>query len=125
MSNFYGIANETLDKFLTASGDWSESIDDAEHLTIEAATDRQLELIRQQVITELVEIPLMQQGVYDAIHSRIDDLQARLEAEGVDLVTNIGQGDETTWTMTFRNSGLTLTLKLTGPDDFEVQTDED
>ena len=125
MSNFYGIANEALDKFLTASGDWSESIDEAEHLTIEAATDKQLELIRQQVITELVEIPLMQQGVYDAIHIRIDDLQARLEAEGVDLVTNIGQGDETTWTMTFRDSGLTLTLNLTGPDDFEVQTNED
>lgn len=124
MSNFYGIANETLDKFLTANGDWSESIDDAEHLTIEAATDKQLELIRQHVITELVEIPLMQQGVYDAIHSRIDDLQARLEAEGVDLVAAIGQGDETTWTMTFRDSGLTITLNLAGPDDFEVQTDE-
>lgn len=124
MSNFYGIANEALDRFLTASGDWSENIDDAEHLTIEAATDKQLELVRREIITELVEIPLMQQGVYDAVHSRIDELQARLEAEGVDLVTHIGQGDETTWTMTFRGSGLVLTLKLTGPDDFEVQTDE-
>jgi hypothetical protein len=125
MSNLYGIANETLDKFLTASGDWSENIDDAEHLTIEAATDKKLELIRQQVITELVEISLMHQGGYDAIHSRIDDLQARLEAEGVDLVNNISQGDETTWTMIFRQSGLTLTLSLTGPDDFEVQARED
>jgi tellurite resistance-related uncharacterized protein len=124
MSNFYGIANETLDKFLTASGDWSENTDDAEHVTIEAATEKQLEFVRQQVITELVEIPLMQQEAYDAINSRTDDLQARLEAAGVDLVTNIGHGDDTTWTMTFRHPGLTLTLKLTGPDDFEVQATE-
>lgn len=123
MSNFYGIANETLDKFLTASGEWSENIDDAEHLTIVQATEKQVDLLlRDKVMTELVEIPLMQEGVYDAIHSRIDDLQARLEAAGVDLETTIGEGDETTWRLTF--PGFMLTLNLTGPDDFEV-TDED
>ena len=125
MSNFYGIANETLDRFLTASGDWSENVDEAEHLTMEAAIDKQLELVRREVITELIEIPLLQSGVYDAIHSRVDDLQGQLEAEGVDLVTNIGEGDQTTWTMTFRGSGLVLELKLAGPDEFEVRSNED
>ena len=125
MSNFYGIANETLDRFLTAGGDWSENVDDAEHLTMEAAIDKQLELVRREVITELIEIPLLQSGVYDAIHSRVDDLQGQLEAEGVDLVTNIGEGDQTTWTMTFRGSGLVLELKLAGPDEFEVRSNED
>ena len=125
MSNFYGIANEALDRFLTASGDWSENVDEAEHLTMEAAIDKQLELVRREVVTELIEIPLLQSGVYDAIHSRVDALQGQLEAEGVDLVTNIGEGDQTTWTMTFRGTGLVLTLKLAGPDDFEVHSNED
>ena len=123
MSNFYGIANQTLDKFLTAGGEWSENIDDAEHLTIVQATEKQVDLLlHEKMMTELVEIPLMHHGVYDAIDSRIDELQARLEAAGVELTTTVGEGDETTWRFAF--PGFSLTLSLTGPDDFEV-TDED
>ena len=36
-----------------------------------------------------------------------------------------GSEDETTWVMEFENAGLTLTLKLAGPDTWEVSNHED
>lgn len=118
MSNFYAIANETLDQFRRADGSWTDNLDDAECLTIEAATEKQIELIRAKVITELVEVPLMHEAFYDDIHSRIDTLQERLERAGVTLSTHIGEGDETTWTIEV--AGVTLNVTLAGPDSWEV-----
>lgn len=118
MSNFYAIANETLDKFRRADGSWTETLDEAEHLTIEAATEKQVELIRAKVITELVEVPLMHEAFYADIHSRIDTLQERLQRAGVTLSTHIGEGDETTWTVEV--DGVTLNVTLAGPDSWEA-----
>lgn len=118
MSNFYAIANETLDKFRRADGSWTETLDEAEHLTIEAATEKQVELIRAKVITELVEVPLMHEAFYADIHSRIDTLQGRLQRAGVTLSTHIGEGDETTWTVEV--DGVTLNVTLAGPDSWEA-----
>ena len=125
MSNFYVVGNPKHTRFLAADGSWVDDYNDAEQMTMEDAVMKQVELIRINTPTEIFEVPLLAEGMYDAIDSRVDDLQARLEACGVCLTTRIGQGDETTWTMRFESAGLTLTLKLTGPDDFEVQTDED
>lgn len=122
MSNFYAIANETLDQFRRADGSWTENLDDAEHLTIEAATEKQVELIRAEVITELVEVPLMHEAFYDDIHSRIDTLQERLERAGVTLTTRIGEGDETTWT--FEVASVTLRVTLAGPDSWEADYED-
>lgn len=120
MSNYFAIANESLNRFLRADGTWSEDVDEAEHLTIEQAVEKQVEMIRQDVITEIFEVPLMAQAVYDDIHGRIDDLQGRLESAGIELVTHIGQGDETTWTMTIPAAGVALKITLAGPDSWEV-----
>lgn len=122
MSNYYAIANETLDQFRMADGSWTDDLDDAEHLSIEAATEKQVELIRAEVITELVEVPLMHEAFYADVHSRIDTLQDRLEQAGVTLTTRIGEGDQTTWT--FEVAGVTLSVTLAGPDSWEADYED-
>ena len=120
--NFYAIGNESLDQFLRADGSWADDIDDAEHFSsIEDAVMKQVELIQQNIITEICEVPLMHEAVYEDIHSRIDDLQARLESAGIHLSTTIGSGDDTTWTIEIENAGVTLTMRLAGPDEWEAQ----
>jgi len=121
--NYYVVGDKKLAKFLAADGSWVEDYNDAEQLTIEQAVEKQVELIRREIVTEIFEVPLLAEGMYHAIESRVDDLQARLEAAGVTLTTNIGQGDETTWTMEFGD--FTLTMKLAGPDEFEVIEKDD
>lgn len=121
--NNYVVGDEMLTKFLAADGSWVEDFNDAEQLTIEQAVEKQVELIRREIITEIFEVPLLAEGMYHAIHNRVDDLQARLEAAGVTLTTHIGDGDETTWTMEFGD--FTLTMKLAGPDEFEVADRDD
>lgn len=121
--NYYVVGDETITKFLKADGSWTDDYNEAEQLTIEEAVERQVEMIRQNIVTEIFEVPLLAEGMYQAIHNRVDDLQARLEAAGVALTTNIGEGDETTWTMEFAD--FTLTMKLAGPDDFEVVEKDD
>ena len=120
--NFCAIGNESLDQFLRADGTWVDDIDDAEHFSsIEDAVMKQVELIQQNIITEICEVPLMHEAVYEDIHSRIDDLQARLESAGIHLSTTIGSGDDTTWTIEIENAGVTLTLRLAGPDEWEAR----
>jgi hypothetical protein len=118
--NFFAIANETLDRFLRADGTWSDDVDEAEHLTIEQAVEKQVEMIRREIITEIFEVPLMAQAIYDDLHGRIDDLQGRLEAAGIELETHIGQGDETTWTMRIPAAGVVLRITLAGPDSWQA-----
>lgn len=121
--NYYVVGDEALTRFRKADGSWTEDYNEAEQLTIEQAVEKQVELIRQQIVTEIFEVPLLAEGMYHAIHNRVDDLQARLEAAGVTLTTTIGEGDETTWTMEFGD--FTLTMKLAGPDEFEITDRED
>lgn len=120
--NYYVVGDEKLTKFLAADGSWVEDYNEAEQLTIEQAVEKQVELIRREIVTEIFEVPLLAEGVYQAIHARIDDLQGLLEERGISLTTHIGQEDETTWTLEVQ--GLTLTLKLAGPDEFEFSQDE-
>jgi hypothetical protein len=122
--NLHVVGNKDLTQFLAADGSWVEDYNDAEQLSLEDAVMRQVEMIRKDIVTEIFEVPLLAEGLYHAIESRVDDLQARLEAAGINLTTHVGAGDETTWTFEIPSVGLTLTMKLTGPDDFEVTTDE-
>ena len=124
MSNLYALADESLKRFRRGDGTWSDDYNDAEQMTLERAMEKCLELFQaENIFTEVFEVPLLAEGMYAAIDSRVDDLQARLEAAGVRLTTQVGSGDETTWTMEF--SDFTLAMKLTGPDDFEVTDHED
>lgn len=124
MSNFYVVGDEKLTKFLAADGSWVEGYNDAEQLSIEDAIMRQVDQINAGVITEIFEVPLLAEGVYQSIGSRLDELQELLSDVGVELSTVIGSEDETTWTMVF-GSGLRLEIKLAGPDDFEFSTGEE
>lgn len=121
--NYYVVSDETRTKFLRGDGSWTDEMNDAEHMTIEQAVEKQVELIRREVITEICEVPLMHESFYDDVHSRIDDLQAALDSIGITLSTEIGQGDETTWTLEFPAIGRTVRIKLDSPDSWEV-TDE-
>lgn len=118
--NYYIVSDEAMERFLKADGQWTDDRDEAEHLTIEQAVEKQVELIRQQVVTEICEVPLMHEAVYDDVHSRIDDVQARLAEAGIYLSTEIGSEDETTWTLEVESIGLTLKMRLAGPDEWEV-----
>lgn len=123
--NFYAIGNESIDRFRRADGEWVEDINDAEQFaSIEDAVMKQVDLFGVGIFTEICEVPLMHEGIYDDIHSRIDDLQARLEAAGIELTTNIGSGDETTWTFGIENAGVTLTVRLAGPDEWEAKYED-
>jgi hypothetical protein len=120
----YALADGSLTQFRREDGTWSDDYNDAEQMTFEQAMAKCVELFQEsKLITEVFEVPLLAEGMYAAIDSRIDDLQARLEAAGVTLTTQVGSGDETTWTMEFGD--FTLTMKLAGPDDFEVNDNED
>lgn len=120
--NFYVLGDDD-DKYLKADGSWTDHVDDADHMRLEDALDKQLELFRQGVFVELNEVPLMAEGMYADIHGRVDALQERLAAAGVELETVIGSEDETTWTLRFTSIGLALRLTLDGPDSWEA-TDE-
>jgi hypothetical protein len=124
MSNFYVVGDEKLTKFLAADGSWVEDYNDAEQLSIEEAVMRQVDQINAGVITEIFEVPLLAEGVYQSIGSRLDELQELLADVGVELSTVIGSEDETTWKMSFGN-GLSLTIKLSGPDDFEFSAGDE
>jgi hypothetical protein len=124
MSNFYVVGDEKLTKFLAADGSWVEDYNDAEQLSIEEAVMRQVDQINAGVITEIFEVPLLAEGVYQSIGSRLDELQELLADVGVELSTAIGSEDETTWKMSFGN-GLSLTIKLSGPDDFEFSAGDE
>lgn len=121
--NYYVVGDEGVTKFLAADGSWVDDYNEAEHLTIEQAVEKQVELIRQKIVTEIFEVPLLAEGAYRAIHARVDDLQGLLDERGINLTTTIGEEDETTWT--FEVQGLTLTVKLAGPDEFEFSEAED
>lgn len=124
--NFYAIGNESLDKFLKADGEWTDDIDDAEQFAdITEAVMKQVELIRREIITEICEVPLMHEAVYEDINARIGDLQERLERAGVILSTEIGSGDETKWKLEIEGAGVTLKVRLAGPDDWEAIYHED
>jgi hypothetical protein len=125
VSNYYVIANEAKDQFLLEGGDWGDSIDDAQHFTLDDAVMKQVELIRNDVITEICEVPLMHEAFYEDIDRRVDALQERLASVGCILSTMVGSEDETTWIMEFENAGLTLVVKLTGPDAWEIKNNED
>jgi hypothetical protein len=101
-----------------------EDYNDAEQLSIEEAVMRQVDQINAGVITEIFEVPLLAEGVYQSIGSRLDELQELLADVGVELSTVIGSEDETTWKMSFGN-GLSLTIKLSGPDDFEFSAGDE
>jgi hypothetical protein len=123
--NYYVVANEERNRFLHEDGSWVEGMDDAKHYSLNDAVMKQVELIRREVITEICEAPLMHEAFYADIDARVDTLQERLEAAGCILSTAIGSEDETVWTMEFEKTGLKLTIKLAGPDAWEVASDED
>lgn len=125
MSNYYVLANEGRDKFLDAAGAWVERVDDAHQYNDFAdAVMKHMELAKNGISTEVCEVPLMHEAFYADIDARLTPIMERLHAAGCTLSTQIGEGDETLWKFEFENAGLTLTVRLAGPDAWEM-TDED
>jgi hypothetical protein len=106
--------------FRKEDGEWTPTIDDAEHMTIEEAVDKQAELIDDPRIMEICEAPLMHEAMYADMTRRFDELQERLREHEVFLEYEIGEGDDTTWKITFDRAGVALVLKLEDPNAFEV-----
>ena len=108
--------------FRKENGEWTSNIIDAEHMTLEEAVDRQSELIADPRQIDVCEAPLMHEAVYADISRRVDELQESLREHDVFIEYQIGERDETTWKITFERAGVALTLKLDGPDAFEVES---
>ncbi len=126
MSSYYVLANEDRDKFLDASGVWVEGIDDAhQYADFDAVLARHTEFVKQGIWTEICEVPLMHESIYEDINGRLNPLMERLQAAGCILTTHIGEGDETLWQFEFEAAGLTLTIKLESPNAWEVSYGED
>jgi len=106
--------------FRREDGEWTPNIDDAEHMTIEDAVDKQAELIDDPRIISVCEAPLMHEAMYADMSRRFDELQERLREHEVFLEYEIGEGDNTTWKITFERAGVALVLKLEDPNSFEM-----
>lgn len=106
--------------FRTKAGEWTAQIDDAEHMSIEEAVDRQAELAADPRIMEICEAPLMHEAMYADMTRRFDELQERLREHEVFLEYEIGESDQTTWKISFDRAGVALVLKLEDPNAFEV-----
>ena len=106
--------------FRTEGGEWTADINDAEHMTLEEAVDKQAELIHDPRIINVCEAPLMHEAMYADMTRRFDELQERLREHEVFLEYEIGEGDETTWKISFERAGVALVLKLEDPNAFEV-----
>jgi hypothetical protein len=107
-------------QFRREDGEWTPNIDDAEHMTIEDAIDKQAELIDDPRIINVCEAPLMHEAMYADMGRRFDELQERLREHEVFLEYEIGEGDETTWKITFERAGVAVVLKLEDPNSFEM-----
>jgi len=106
--------------FRREDGEWTPNIDDAEHMTIEDAVDKQAELIDDPRIINVCEAPLMHEAMYADMGRRFDELQERLREHEVFLEYEIGESDETTWKITFERAGVAVVLKLEDPNSFEM-----
>lgn len=106
--------------FRKEDGEWTTNIDDAEHMTLEEAVDKQAELIDDPRIINVCEAPMMHEAMYADMNRRFDELQERLREHGVFLEYQIGEGDETTWRISFEQAGVAVTLNLEDPNAFEV-----
>jgi hypothetical protein len=106
--------------FRREDGEWTTNIDDAEHMTIEDAIDKQAELIDDPRIINVCEAPLMHEAMYADMGRRFDELQERLREHEVFIKYEIGEGDDTTWKITFERAGVALVLKLEDPNSFEM-----
>lgn len=106
--------------FRREDGEWTPNIDDAEHMTIEDAIDKQAELIDDPRIINVCEAPLMHEAMYADMSRRFDELQDKLREHEVFLEYEIGEGDETTWKITFERAGVAVVLKLEDPNAFEM-----
>jgi hypothetical protein len=106
--------------FRKENGEWTQNINDAEHMTLEEAADMQAELAADPRSIDICEAPLMHEAMYADMDRRFDELQDRLREHGVFLEYEIGESDETTWKISFERAGVALVLKLEGPNSFEV-----
>jgi hypothetical protein len=106
--------------FRREDGEWTKNINDAEHMTIEDAVDKQAELIDDPRIINVCEAPLMHEAMYADMSRRFDELQERLREHEVFLEYEIGESDETTWKITFERAGVAVVLKLEDPNSFEM-----
>jgi len=106
--------------FRREDGEWTQNINDAEHMSIEDAVDKQAELIDDPRIINVCEAPLMHEAMYADMSRRFDELQERLREHEVFLEYEIGESDETTWKITFERAGVAVVLKLEDPNSFEM-----
>jgi hypothetical protein len=121
MTMFYVLGDSSEPRlFRREDGEWTPNIDDAEHMTIEDAIDKQAELIDDPRTINVCEAPLMHEAMYADMSRRFDDLQEKLREHEVFLEYEIGEGDETTWKITFERAGVAVVLKLEDPNAFEM-----
>jgi hypothetical protein len=106
--------------FRREDGEWTPNINDAEHMSIEDAVGKQSELIDDPRIISVCEAPLMHEAMYADMSRRFDELQERLREHEVFLEYEIGEGDDTTWKITFERAGVAVVLKLEDPNSFEM-----
>lgn len=106
--------------FRKEDGEWTTDINDAEHMSLEEAVDRQAELASDPRVIDICEAPLMHEAMYADMDRRFDELQERLREHEVFLEYEIGESDQTTWKITFERAGVALVLKLEDPNAFEV-----
>lgn len=106
--------------FRREDGEWTPNINDAEHMSIEDAVGKQSELIDDPRIINVCEAPLMHEAMYADMGRRFDELQERLREHEVFLEYEIGEGDDTTWKITFERAGVAVVLKLEDPNSFEM-----
>ena len=106
--------------FRREDGEWTPNMNDAEHMSIEDAVDKQAELIDDPRIINVCEAPLMHEAMYADMSRRFDELQEKLREHEVFLEYEIGESDETTWKITFDRAGVAVVLKLEDPNAFEV-----
>ena len=126
MSNFYTLWNRETSMFRKADGTMTADIDQAEQMPLQQAMEKEIELFAAgEKFIELHEVPLMHEGQYDDALALTDPAGDFFDAHGIDLVVNIGSGDESTWHLTSRASGAKLRLTLADCYSFSVGSEED
>lgn len=125
MSNFYVLRNRETGSYRKADGSMTGDIGEAEQMNIHDAMQKEIEVFASgDKVTELYEVPLMHEAQYEDAMDLTDPAGDFFDNHGIDLVVEIGAGDETTWTLTSRTTGQSVRVTLEDCHSFEVNQHE-
>ena len=126
MNNLYTLWNRETSMFRKADGTMTDNIDQAEQMPLQQAMEKEIELFSSgEKFIELREVPLMHEGQYEDALSLTDPAGDFFDAHGIDLVINIGSGDESTWHLSSRATGTKLSITLADCYSFSVENEGD